>query len=136
MHDQEHRTGSDGPNCYPALLVVKGGFALRHRVRIVEDEYCGFEANLVLATVLPVLVLVPFKAHRRRPIENIRKPPACQYNCTYTGEIKLIQLLRVVGATGLAERVGFEPTSPFLANTLSKRAPSATRTPLRGEQQL
>ncbi len=30
----------------------------------------------------------------------------------------------------MAERVGFEPTSRFLANTLSKRAPSATRTPL------
>ncbi len=30
----------------------------------------------------------------------------------------------------LAERVGFEPTSRFLGNTLSKRAPSATRTPL------
>ncbi len=31
----------------------------------------------------------------------------------------------------MAERVGFEPTSRFLVNTLSKRAPSATRTPLR-----
>ena len=28
--------------------------------------------------------------------------------------------------------MGFEPTSRFLVNTLSKRAPSATRTPLRG----
>ena len=27
----------------------------------------------------------------------------------------------------LAERVGFEPTLPFRVNTLSKRAPSATR---------
>ena len=32
----------------------------------------------------------------------------------------------------LAERVGFEPTSRLLVNTLSKRAPSATRTPLLG----
>ena len=32
----------------------------------------------------------------------------------------------------LAERVGFEPTLEFSPNTLSKRAPSATRTPLRG----
>ncbi len=31
----------------------------------------------------------------------------------------------------VAERVGFEPTSRFLVNTLSKRAPSAARTPLR-----
>src|SRR5208282_4558408 len=28
---------------------------------------------------------------------------------------------------GMAERVGFEPTLPFRVNTLSKRAPSATR---------
>src|SRR5208282_3284330 len=34
----------------------------------------------------------------------------------------------------MAERVGFEPTSRFLVNTLSKRAPSATRTPLRGRE--
>jgi hypothetical protein len=27
----------------------------------------------------------------------------------------------------MAERVGFEPTLPFRVNTLSKRAPSATR---------
>src|SRR5271157_2617605 len=34
----------------------------------------------------------------------------------------------------VAERVGFEPTLEFPPNTLSKRAPSATRTPLRGHQ--
>ena len=32
---------------------------------------------------------------------------------------------------GMAERVGFEPTLPFRVNTLSKRAPSATRPSLR-----
>ncbi len=31
----------------------------------------------------------------------------------------------------MAERVGFEPTLEFPLNTLSKRAPSATRPPLR-----
>ena len=31
----------------------------------------------------------------------------------------------------VAERVGFEPTLPFRVNTLSKRAPSATRPSLR-----
>ena len=31
----------------------------------------------------------------------------------------------------LAERRGFEPRLPFRVNTLSKRAPSATRTSLR-----
>jgi hypothetical protein len=31
----------------------------------------------------------------------------------------------------MAERVGFEPTVEFPQHTLSKRAPSTTRTPLR-----
>jgi hypothetical protein len=31
----------------------------------------------------------------------------------------------------LAERVGFEPTRPLRAHTRSRRAPSATRPPLR-----
>ena len=35
----------------------------------------------------------------------------------------------------LAERVGFEPTLEFPLNTLSKRAPSATRPSLRSEWQ-
>jgi hypothetical protein len=35
-------------------------------------------------------------------------------------------------ASGLAERVGFEPTVGFPLHTLSRRAPSATRSPLRG----
>ena len=34
----------------------------------------------------------------------------------------------------MAERVGFEPTLEFPPNTLSKRAPSATRPPLREAQ--
>jgi hypothetical protein len=33
----------------------------------------------------------------------------------------------------MAERVGFEPTLPFRVNTLSKRAPSATRPSLRDQ---
>jgi hypothetical protein len=37
-----------------------------------------------------------------------------------------LEVLRI-----LAERVGFEPTLPFRVNTLSKRAPSATRPSLR-----
>ena len=32
----------------------------------------------------------------------------------------------------MAEREGFEPSLQFPVNTLSKRAPSATRPPLRG----
>ena len=42
-------------------------------------------------------------------------------------------LLSPQALRAMAERVGFEPTLRLLANTLSKRAPSATRTPLRIE---
>src|SRR5262249_9933068 len=38
---------------------------------------------------------------------------------------------RTTANHGLAEGVGFEPTLRFPVNTLSKRAPSATRPPLR-----
>ena len=39
---------------------------------------------------------------------------------------------RMLVAGGLAEREGFEPSIRFPVYTLSKRAPSATRPPLRG----
>src|SRR5438445_6451127 len=40
-------------------------------------------------------------------------------------------IVSVYAGKDLAERVGFEPTLPFRVNTLSKRAPSATRPSLR-----
>ena len=40
---------------------------------------------------------------------------------------------QVLKTKSLAERVGFEPTLEFPLNTLSKRAPSATRPSLRSE---
>ncbi len=63
MNDREHRVGSDGPNRYPTLFIVKGGVPLRQGVRIVEHEKCSFKANIALPQVLPVFVLVPFEAH-------------------------------------------------------------------------
>ena len=42
-------------------------------------------------------------------------------------------VLRIQGVTRMAERQGFEPWLPFRVNTLSKRAPSATRPSLRRE---
>src|SRR5215467_8063540 len=51
-----------------------------------------------------------------RPLELLRSPlPGCANNCEQM----------------LAEGVGFEPTLRFPVNTLSKRAPSATRPSLR-----
>jgi hypothetical protein len=43
-------------------------------------------------------------------------------------DLKLLKEHEIVeGGPKLAERVGFEPTLEFPLNTLSKRAPSATR---------
>src|SRR5262252_5010440 len=39
--------------------------------------------------------------------------------------------MQMIGFKKMAERVGFEPTLEFPLNTLSKRAPSATRPSLR-----
>src|SRR5918993_368061 len=44
-----------------------------------------------------------------------------------------LNLARFWWDEGLAERVGFEPTVEFPLHTLSKRAPSTTRTSLRLE---
>ena len=45
--------------------------------------------------------------------------------------LKITRSARTERSEGLAERVGFEPTVRFPVHTLSKRAPSTTRTSLR-----
>jgi hypothetical protein len=49
----------------------------------------------------------------------------------YWASMRARNLRRMLVAEGLAEGVGFEPTIRFPVYTLSKRAPSATRPPLR-----
>jgi len=84
MDNQENRTWSYGTNRYPAFLLVKGGVTLRNRARVVKDENRSFEANIVLAKVLLVLGLVPFKSHGRpRQKQPICENRICQYVCTY-----------------------------------------------------
>ena len=84
MDNQEDRTCSYGTNRYPAFFLVKGGVTLRNRARVVKDENRSFEANIVLAKVLPVLGLVPFKSHGGpRQKQPIPENQGCQYVCTY-----------------------------------------------------
>jgi hypothetical protein len=53
-------------------------------VRIIENENSRFKANIVLAKVLPVLVLIPFKSYSwSRLTESIVYGPQSQYICTY-----------------------------------------------------
>jgi hypothetical protein len=63
MNDQQNRTRPYGSHRYPAFLIPKGKVQLRDRIRIVENENRSFKTNIMLAKVLPVLILVPFKSH-------------------------------------------------------------------------
>ena len=65
MNDQQNRTRPYGSNRYPAFLVVKGAVALCNGVRIVENENGSFKANIVLAKILAVLVLIPYESHSK-----------------------------------------------------------------------
>ncbi len=63
MHNQQNRTRAYGSDCYPALLLFKSEVALRKSVGIIKNENGRFKANIVLAKVLLVFVLIPFKSH-------------------------------------------------------------------------
>jgi hypothetical protein len=56
---------------------------------------------------------------------------AFRSNPTITDTTTDTKALKLLKTKSLAERVGFEPTLEFPLNTLSKRAPSATRPSLR-----
>jgi hypothetical protein len=56
---------------YPTFLILKSDVTLRNRVGIVENENGGFKANIVLAKILSVLVLVPYESHSRRRQDSI-----------------------------------------------------------------
>jgi len=85
MHDEQNRTRPYGPNRYPSLLIFKSEVTLRKSIGIIENEHGRFKANIVLAKVLSILLLIPFKSHSwSRPGQNIISICDCQYICTYT----------------------------------------------------
>src|SRR2546421_13044559 len=65
MHNQHDRTRAHGTNRYPTLLSIEGVVTLRDGVRIIENKDGSFKANVMLAQVLAVLVLVPCKLHSK-----------------------------------------------------------------------
>jgi hypothetical protein len=66
MDDQQDRSRSYRTDSYPALLIAGVVVSSRNRVGIIENENGSFKANVVLAQVLAVLVLVPSKSHGPR----------------------------------------------------------------------
>src|SRR3954466_6943996 len=63
----------------------------------------------------------------------MRDPSGSPSSCLFRESDKSRGVIQLVGK--LAERVGFEPTLPVKVNTLSKRAPSATRPSLREQEE-
>jgi len=66
MDDQQDRSRSYRADGYPSLLIVCVVVSSRNRVRIIENENGSLKANVVLAQVLAVLILVPRKSHGTR----------------------------------------------------------------------
>ena len=67
MDYEQNGTPPYRSNRYPAFLVLKRGVTLGDRVGIVEHQNSGFKADIVLAKILAVLLLVPIKSHNRCP---------------------------------------------------------------------
>ena len=63
MDNQQNRTRPYGSNRYPAFLILIGEVTLGNRIGVVENQNSRFEAHIMLATVLAVLVLIPFISH-------------------------------------------------------------------------
>src|SRR5580658_46574 len=98
----------------PASQLLGQGSAVRGGSR----RSCGSDFDWNLRSEHENAVAMP-----KRPNQVI---PVALFHSTSTGDSGIITLTQV-----LAERLGFEPRLEFPLNTLSKRAPSATRPSLR-----
>ena len=63
MDNQKDRSRPYRADRYPTLLSIEGNVPLRNGVGIVENENGSLKANVLLAKVLAVLVLVLCKSH-------------------------------------------------------------------------
>ena len=66
MNYEQNRTRPYGSDRYPAFLIHKRGVTLRYGIGVIEHQDGSFKPNIMLAKILTVLVLIPFKSHRRQ----------------------------------------------------------------------
>ena len=59
------------PTVTHLFVILKSYVALGNRVGIVEDENGSFKANIVLAKILAVLVLIPCESHSKSRQDSI-----------------------------------------------------------------
>jgi len=62
MDDQQNRTADYGSNGYPPLFIFRSEVALGKSIGIIENEHGRFKANIALAKVLPVFLLIPLRS--------------------------------------------------------------------------
>jgi hypothetical protein len=126
MHKQKDGTRSDRPD--PSFLLLRRRVPLRQRAGIFEIKNSRFKTDVMLAEIAEAPGFVPLKSpETQRPAYDSAPSESRQYKCTYS------ESRRQWGGIGMAERVGFEPTSPVLPGyPLSRRALSTAQTPLRG----
>jgi hypothetical protein len=63
VHNEQNRTRPYGSNRYPPFFSFKRQIALGESVRVVENQNGCFKPDVVLAKVLPILAVIPFKSH-------------------------------------------------------------------------
>jgi hypothetical protein len=61
----------DTNDFFVVFLILKSDVMLRNRVGIVENENGGLKANIVLAKILAVLVLIPYELHSKSRQDSI-----------------------------------------------------------------
>ena len=84
VDNQENRTRPYGSHRYPAFLILTRRVTLGNRIGVVENQNSSFEADIMLATVLAVLLLIPFISHSGSlPEQDTDRNRQCQYICTY-----------------------------------------------------
>lgn len=84
MHHEQNRPLAYCAYCDPPFFRLEARISLCDRKWILKHESRGFKANLVLAQISVVLVLVPLKSHQAEKIRISQASSDCQYICTYT----------------------------------------------------
>jgi hypothetical protein len=117
-------------SCVPQRVRVKSTSLNRNFLILLDSPLVSARTGLRLSP--PEKMLQSCVVACRRPLSLVR---FASVNHGIAAILAISEQIEEFLCTSdcMAERVGFEPTLPFRVNTLSKRAPSATRPSLRRE---
>src|SRR5688572_27501270 len=119
-NDSSSPVHDNPPSAEPSLCVSTAGASCAHSARVMErrDARMPLENGTRCSSTSENLQIVDEFDEMARLGKEKRSLDRFRENIVKNGK------------TGVAERVGFEPTVEFPLHTLSKRAPSTTRTSL------